>query len=80
MEDLISVPHDYYPLGVQIPHYAPNQDSVISLIATFGFQWAAVTLGSFFLIGRLRPKAPLSDRVAFTWMCLSTHLQPFFPP
>lgn len=63
--------HDYYPLGVQIPHFVANESSPIALITRFGIQWAAVVGASWFLIGRLRPKAGLSDRIAFTWMCLS---------
>ena len=63
--------HDYYPLWVQLPHFVANESSPIPLIARFGIQWAAVVGASYFLIGRLRPTASLSDRVAFTWMCLS---------
>ena len=79
MEDASPV-HDYYPLGIQIPNYAANESSPIPLIARFGLQWLAVLSGSFFLIGRLRPKAGLSDRVAFTWMCLSISLLTFLCP
>lgn len=67
----ISNPHNYYPLWVQLPHYVANQSPVISLIISFGLQWGAVIGASFFIIGRFRPKAGLSDRIAFTWMCLS---------
>lgn len=74
MADSIPIPHDYYPLWVQLPHFVHNQSSVISLISRFGCQWAAVIGISFFLIGRLRPTVGLSDRIAFTWMCLSMFL------
>jgi cholestenol delta-isomerase len=63
--------HNYYPPWVQLPGYVTNRSSVISLITQFGFLWAAVIGVSFFVIGRLRPKVGLSDRIAFTWMCLS---------
>lgn len=73
MEDAMPV-HDYYPLGLQIPQFVANEAGPISLIARFGVQWAAVLGASWLLIGRLRPKAGRSDRVAFTWMCLSISL------
>ena len=71
-----SVTHDYYPLGVQLPGYAPNESPVPELLAPFALQWIAVTAGAFLLIGRLRPTASLSDRLAFTWMSLSISSQP----
>lgn len=75
MEDPAPV-HDYYPLGVQIPQFVPNESTPASLITRFGIRWAIILGMSWFIIGRLRPKAALSDRVAFTWMCLSI-IHPF---
>lgn len=63
--------HNYYPPSIQLPDYVANESSVLSLILQFGILWAAVVGFSFTLICRLRPSLSLSDRVAFTWMCLS---------
>jgi cholestenol delta-isomerase len=71
MADSNPILHNYYPPWVQLPSYVTNRSSVISLITQFGFVWAAVIGASFFVIGRLRPTVGLSDRIAFTWMCLS---------
>lgn len=71
MESSAPIPHGYYPLGVELPHFTVNEDSTISLISRFGVQWASVVGLSFYLIGRLRPTASRADKVAFTWMCLS---------
>ncbi|PWI69278.1 hypothetical protein PCL_00925 [Purpureocillium lilacinum] len=78
MEALNTTPHGYYPLGVELPHYVANESSVVSLIARFGFQWAAVLVGSYQLFGYLRPTAKSSDRLAFTWMCLTGFIHLFF--
>jgi cholestenol delta-isomerase len=69
MADTVS--HNYHPPWVKLPHFVPNEDSVVSLIARFGALWVAVSIGATFLIRRLEPKASLADRVAFVWMCLS---------
>ncbi|KAJ5161240.1 hypothetical protein N7492_006632 [Penicillium capsulatum] len=72
------IAHEYYPRWIQLPHFAPNEDSVISLIARFGALWAAVIVGAFLLARQLRPTMKLSDRVAFTWMCLTGFIHLFF--
>jgi hypothetical protein len=74
------ISHNYYPPWITLPHYTPNESTVISLITRFGFQWGFVLGASFFLIGRLRPTASLSDRIAFTWMCLSMSIFTYIRP
>lgn len=71
MTSSVMVSHNYYPPSIHLPHYVPNESSVLSLIFQFGVLWAAVLGFSFALICRLRPASSLSDRLAFTWMCLS---------
>lgn len=63
--------HNYYPPSIDLPHYVPNHDSVISLIARFGVFWVAVSGIAALLISRLKPSSSLGDRIAFVWMCLS---------
>ncbi|KAJ5297561.1 emopamil binding protein [Penicillium antarcticum] len=76
--DSIPISHIYYPPGISLPHYTPNESSVLSLITRFGLQWLFVLCASFFFIGRLRPTVCLSDRIAFTWMCLTGFIHLFF--
>lgn len=69
-----AVSHPYYPQTVHLPHYVRNETTVFSLVAQFGFLWAAVMSIAFIAIRRIRPTASRSDQIAFTWMCLSTYL------
>ncbi|KAJ5572546.1 hypothetical protein N7450_009530, partial [Penicillium hetheringtonii] len=71
MANTTMIPHNYYPPSIQLPHYAINEDSVISLIARFGVFWVAVSGVAALLITRLRPTSGVSDRIAFVWMCLT---------
>lgn len=65
------IPHHYHPPTIRLPRYAANETSVLSLIAQFGFLWAAVLGIAFIVIQRVRPAASRSDQLAFIWMCLS---------
>ncbi|KAJ5090279.1 emopamil binding protein [Penicillium argentinense] len=76
MADTVS--HNYYPPGVKLPHFVPNEDSVISLIARFGALWVAVSIGATFLIRRLDLKTSFADQVTFVWMCLTGWIHLFF--
>ena len=69
----IAVPHPYYPQTIHLPHYVRNETAVFSLIAQFGFLWAAVVGIAFVAIRRIRPTTSRSDQIAFTWMCLSMY-------
>ncbi|PLN84111.1 Emopamil binding protein-domain-containing protein, partial [Aspergillus taichungensis] len=67
-------PHRYYPPSAPLPHFAENETSVISLIGQFGLLWAAVLGLALITIRRVRPTAPISDQLAFVWMCLKYSL------
>ncbi|RAL06830.1 EXPERA domain-containing protein [Aspergillus homomorphus CBS 101889] len=73
-----SIPHHYYPSTIQLPHYTTNETPVLSLIAQFGFLWAAVLGIALLIIRRTRPTASRSDQVAFIWMCLTGFIHLFF--
>lgn len=72
--------HNYYPPSIELPHFVDNESPVIPLILRFGVLWAAVIVGSYSLITRLRPTYKLSDRIAFVWMCLSMPFSLPIPP
>lgn len=63
--------HSYYPLGVNIPEYLPNESSVFSLIGQFALLWAAIVGIAWLIISRSRPGASSADHLAFVWFCLS---------
>ncbi|PKY07349.1 Emopamil-binding protein [Aspergillus campestris IBT 28561] len=70
--------HRYYPPSVDLPLFAENNTSVISLIGQFGFLWAAVLGIALITIRKVRPTASTSDKVAFVWMCLTGFVHLFF--
>lgn len=63
--------HSYYPLGVHIPGYLPNESSVSSLIGQFALLWAAIVGIAWLIISRSRPDASIAEYLAFVWFCLS---------
>lgn len=63
--------HPYYPLGVELPGYVANVNSLPSLLGQFALLWAAVMGVSWLTIGRFRPSSSIADRLAFVWFCLS---------
>lgn len=63
--------HSYYPLGIHIPGYLPNESSVPSLIGQFALLWAAIVGIAWLTISRSRPDASIADHLAFVWFCLS---------
>ncbi|KAI7976330.1 hypothetical protein EIK77_010803 [Talaromyces pinophilus] len=63
--------HSYYPLGIHIPGYLPNESSVPSLIGQFALLWAAIVGIAWLTISRSRPDASNADRLGFVWFCLS---------
>ncbi|KAE8375729.1 Emopamil-binding protein [Aspergillus bertholletiae] len=71
-------PHQYHPTTIHLPHFAANETSVVSLIAQFGFLWAAVLGAAGLILQRVRPKASRSDQLAFGWMCLTGFIHLFF--
>ncbi|KAE8343444.1 hypothetical protein BDV24DRAFT_129250 [Aspergillus arachidicola] len=72
------IPHQYYPPTIHLPHFAANETSVVSVIAQFGFLWAAVLGTAFLVIRRVRPTASRADKLAFVWMCLTGFIHLFF--
>jgi hypothetical protein len=64
--------HPYYPLGVHIPEYVANVNSIPSLLGRFFFLWILVVGLAWFTIGYYRPRASHGDRLAFVWFCFST--------
>ncbi|KAE8418974.1 Emopamil-binding protein [Aspergillus pseudocaelatus] len=72
------IPHQYYPTTIHLPHFTTNETWVVSLIAQFGFLWAAVLGTAFLTIRRVRPNASRSDKLAFVWMCLTGFIHFFF--
>lgn len=63
--------HPYYPLGVPISNYIPNDRPLIQSLPAFGALIGAVIVSAFFLTGSgtRRHVRPI-DRFAATWFAL----------
>lgn len=69
--------HPYFPRTASIPHYVPNETSVIRLLALFGSIAAAVVVTAY----KLPPaKARLVDRYSASWFALCRFRCPYTPP
>ncbi|PLB48660.1 emopamil binding protein [Aspergillus steynii IBT 23096] len=73
-----SIPHDYYPPNLALPHFLPNEDTAFSLIFRFALLWMSALGAGFIIIRRVRPTASKSDQLAFLWMCLTGCIHLFF--
>jgi cholestenol delta-isomerase len=63
--------HPYFPLGIHIPGYVANVNSLPSLLGQFALLWAVVMAVAWLGISRFRPSSSTADRVACVWFCLS---------
>lgn len=63
--------HPYYPLGIPIPGYVANINSLPSLLGQFALLWVVVMGIAWLGISRFRPSSSTADRLAFVWFCLS---------
>ena len=60
--------HPYYPLGVAIPHFRPNETDLVPMLAGFG----SVIFSTVFVVWRatLRPSLKPSEQLAIAWFSL----------
>lgn len=61
--------HPYYPLGVSIPNYIPNDSPLIHSLPAFGALIGAVIVSALLLTGTRRHVRPI-DRFAASWFAL----------
>lgn len=63
--------HRYYPLEVGIASYLVNDLSVATLLSTFFGGMALFVLGTRFVVDKIHPNLPLSEKAAIWWFVLS---------
>jgi len=62
--------HSYYPVGVKIPNYVPNEWSTLSLVSTFAVV-AVIVLGTAkTLATNANPRISLSELSQVLWFSL----------
>jgi hypothetical protein len=62
--------HPYYPLGLEIKNYQPNESSLLNIVGIFSFGLAiplCVVLG---LAMHMRPSMTYGDRLSILWFAL----------
>jgi len=75
----ISTPHSYYPVGVKIPNYVPNEGSTLALVSTFAVTCVVVLTVAKTLATYVNPRITISELSKVLWFTLCTSY-PFPPP
>ncbi|KAI6092367.1 Emopamil binding protein-domain-containing protein [Hypoxylon rubiginosum] len=79
VEPVVLAPtHPYYPVGVTIPGYEPNEAPVPVLLASLGGMLAFALLGASVIALKVNPKLSKSSLALFCWFVLNGCLHCFF--
>ncbi|KAI1105942.1 EBP-domain-containing protein [Jackrogersella minutella] len=70
--------HPYYPLGVDIPDYAPNESPVPVLLAALGGMLGFALLGASALALKINPGLTKSNLALVCWFVMNGCLHCFF--
>lgn len=80
VEPVVLAPtHPYYPVGVTIPGYEPNEAPVPVLLASLGGMLAFALLGASVIALKVNPKLSKSSLALFCWFVLSELPQVMLP-
>lgn len=65
--------HSYYPLGVEIPDYIPNERSTLGLVFTFAVSCVAVLTGAKIISTNANPRITIPELSQVLWftLCMS---------
>lgn len=66
----MSTSHPYYPLGVDIVGYSPNETSVLEILISAGGGCTALLALTFAAVSYVQPSLRLADRIAILWFVL----------
>ncbi|KAI0887472.1 EBP-domain-containing protein [Annulohypoxylon maeteangense] len=70
--------HPYYPLGVYIPSYRPNEAPVYVLLAALAGMLGFAVLGASAVALKVNPKLTKSNLAVFCWFVMNGCLHCFF--
>ncbi|KAL4808661.1 Emopamil-binding protein [Aspergillus unguis] len=59
--------HSYYPVGVYLPNYAPNEWSTLALVLTFAVVWVAVVCAARTFATKVNPSISITELIKVCW-------------
>jgi cholestenol delta-isomerase len=69
-------PHSYYPVGVEIPNYVPNEWSTLTLVSTFAAACVIVLAVTYSLATKTNPRISKLELSKVFWFALCTISHP----
>lgn len=75
---MATVPHPYYPLGVELPGYVPNELSTATLIETFASVAFIIFLATILYAQSKNPRLQRWDQAGAAWFVLTGSIHLFF--
>ncbi|KAK3384083.1 EBDP4, emopamil-binding protein [Lasiosphaeria ovina] len=78
LSDTVTIPHPYYPVGVEVAGYLANEWGVLTLISLFAACCAGVFSLAYLAVIKVRPSLPTSELFTLLWFVLSGCIHAFF--
>ena len=70
--------HSYYPVGVEIPSYIPNEWSTLALVSTFAVTCTIVLAAAKTIATNVNPRITIPELSKVLWFTLCTFYLPLF--
>jgi cholestenol delta-isomerase len=72
----MTTPHSYYPVGVAIPSYVPNEWSTVALVSTFAITCIVVLAAAKAIATNTNPGITIPELSKVLWFTLCTSSLP----
>jgi cholestenol delta-isomerase len=73
--NVLTSPHPYYPLDVEITGYLANEWGVLKLLLTFAAGCAAIFYATHVVVKRIQPTISNSELFTVMWFVLSMFIR-----
>lgn len=73
---ILAPAHPYYPLGLEVVGYLPNEWNTLTLLSIFATTCTGIFALTYLLVMRVQPKISSSDLWIIMWFVLCTTPQP----
>lgn len=70
--------HSYYPIGVKVPNYVPNEWSTLALVSTFAVTCIIVLTVAKTIATNANPRITIPELSKVLWFTLCTSPLPLF--
>lgn len=70
----MATPHAYYPVGVDIPNYVPNEWSTLALVSTFAVACIIVLTAAKTITTKTNPHITIPELFKVLWFTLCTYI------